>query len=89
MSSAEKTHTVSEEEFMNKRPATPEPKKNSSEASDKESDMKNAHLKGDNVTISYGSEQAVKKRRYPFSDQQDHCGHRTLRLRKEHTAEGF
>lgn len=60
MSSAEKTHTVSEEEFMNKRPATPEPQKNSSEASDKESEMKNAHLKGDNVTISYGSEQAVK-----------------------------
>lgn len=59
MSSAEKTHTVSEEEFMNKRPATPEPK-NTSDGSDKESDMTNAHLKGGNVTISYGSEQAVK-----------------------------
>ncbi len=59
MSSADVTGTITEEEFMNKSPVPVNPG-DSSKQSEKEDDFKSAQLKGDNIVISYGTEQAVR-----------------------------
>lgn len=59
MSSVDTTQKISEDEFMNKRPAA-DNSKHSLEPSTKDNDLKTAQLKGENIVISYGDDQAVK-----------------------------